>query len=150
MRYVVLLIIAICLNFMSCNSDDEKFENIELETTGIELSKLSGNTYYGEIGVAGGEVTFVATGKNKDNGFLSQIRVGDYVYEVTDSDRGQQLPYMICEEEWGKIEILSLSPHTIRIVFHANESGSNMKYELEFGMGYKYSRVLITQLKGFA
>ena len=39
-----------CLSFTSCNDDDdEKFENIEFQTTGIHLSSQSGNSYYAEI-----------------------------------------------------------------------------------------------------
>lgn len=147
-NYISLIIMSVigCLSLTSCG-DDEKFENIEFKTTGVILSSQSGNSYYGEIGYAGGEMTFTAMGKNAGNGFLSQIKVGDYFYEVTDADRNQQLPYTICEKEWGKIELLSISPHVIRMVLLENQTNNSINYELTFGGGYKISNILITQLK---
>ena len=40
-------------------------------------------------------------GKNAESGCLPEIEVGDYTYVVTDADCQQQLPYAICEKEWG-------------------------------------------------
>lgn len=150
MKYYILSIVifvigSLCLT--SCGNEDEEFENIEFKTTGVNLSSPSGTTYYGEIGYAGGEITFTAMGKNADNGFLSQVKVGDYIYEVTNADMKQQFPYTICEKEWGKVEILSASPHTTRIVLNENQTNNSINYELTFGGAYKTSKILLTQLK---
>lgn len=150
MKYYISLIIifltgSLCLS--SCGNDDEEFENIEFKTTGVNLSSPSGITYYGEVGHDGGEITFTAIGKNAGNGFLSQIKVGDCIYEVTSTDMKQQLPYTICEKEWGKIEILSISPHTTRIVLNENQTNNSINFELKFGGAYKTSKILLTQLK---
>lgn len=150
MRYYILLIIIsviCCLSLTSCGNEDEKFENIEFKTTGVTLSPPNGFSYYGEVGYTGGEITFTAVGKNAENGFLSEIKVGNYFYQVTDDDRKQQLPYTICEKEWGKIEILSVSPHTTRIVLSENQTDKSINYELTFGGAYTISNVLLTQLK---
>ena len=104
-------------------------------------------SYYGEIDHTGGEMTFTAIGKNADNGFLSQFKMGDYLYEITDADLKRQLPYTICEKEWGKIEILSASPHVTRIVLFENQTHNSINYELTFGGAYKTSYVFLTQLK---
>ena len=150
MKYYILLIITSvigCSGFASCADEDEKFENIEFKTTGIILSSPNGSSYYAEIGSSGGEMTITATGKNANNGFLCQIKVGNYLYEVTDSDRDQLLPHAICEKEWGKVELLSVSPHSIRIVLYENHTNNSINYELRFGGGYKTSNILLTQLK---
>lgn len=150
MKYYILSIVifvigSLCLT--SCGNEDEEFENIEFKTTGVNLSSPSGTTYYGEIGYAGGEITFTAMGKNADNGFLSQVKVGDYIYEVTNADMKQQFPYTICEKEWGKVEILSASPHITRIVLNENQTNNSINYELTFGGAYKTAKILLTQLK---
>jgi len=141
---ILVLLLAL---FASCGNDDEEFENIEFKTTGVKLSSPSGISYYGEIGSAGGEITFTATGKNASNGFLSEVKVGSFVYEITNADSEQQLPYTICEKEWGRIEILSASPHTTRIVLNENKTNNSINYKLEFGGGYKTSTIFLTQLK---
>lgn len=84
--YLVVTTILCCLSFVACSNEEEKFENIKFKTTGITLSKPSGTSYYAEIGSAGGIVTITSIGKNAKNGFLSQIKVGNYYYSVTDND----------------------------------------------------------------
>ena len=145
---LIIISLIICLGLASCGDDDEKFENIDFKTTGITFSQQSGNKYYGEVGSNGGDITFEATGKNASNGFLSQIKVGDFVYEVTDADRKQKMPHTVCEKEWGHIEITSVSPHITHIVLNTNDMDNSINYELIFGAGYKTSIVLLTQLKG--
>lgn len=148
--YISLIIISVicCLSFASCEKEElQRFESIEFKTTGVTLSPPNGISYYGEVGYTGGEITFTAVGKNAGNGFLSEIKVGEYFYRVTDDDRKQQLPYTICEKEWGKIEILSVSPHTTRVVLFENQTKNSINYELTFGVAYTISNVLLTQLK---
>lgn len=70
-----------CLSFTSCRDEDEKFENIEFKTTGVNLSLRNGISYYGGIEYTGGEITFSATGKNAGNRFLPEIKVGDWFHE---------------------------------------------------------------------
>ncbi|WP_228683685.1 hypothetical protein [Phocaeicola vulgatus] len=148
--YISLIIISVicCLSFASCEKEEfQRFERIEFKTTGVTLSPPNGTSYYGEVGYTGGEITFTAVGKNAGNGHLSEIKVGDYFYEVADADLKQQLPYTICEKEWGKIEILSVSPHTTRMVLSENQTYKSINYELTFGVAYTISNVLLTQLK---
>lgn len=105
MRYYILLIIIsviCCLSLTSCGNEDEKFENIEFKTTGVTLSPPNGISYYGEAGYTGGEITFTAVGKNAENGFLSEIKVGEYFYRVTDDDRKQQLPILFAKRNGAK------------------------------------------------
>lgn len=147
-KFLFLISLIVCsLSLTSCGNEDEKFENIEFKTTGVTLSPPNGTSYYGEVGYTGGEITFTAVGKNAGNGHLSEIKVGDYFYEVADADLKQQLPYTICEKEWGKIEILSVSPHTTRMVLYENQTKNSINYELTFGGAYTISNVLLTQLK---
>ena len=128
-------------------NEEEKFENIKFKTTGITLSKPSGTSYYAEIGSAGGIVTITSIGKIAKNGFLSQIKVGNYYYSVTDNDLKRPTPYTICEENWGKIEILSTTPHSLRITLKENKTSNSINYELTFGGAYKTSTILLTQLR---
>ena len=147
-QLIPIMWLFLLLGLQSCGNEDEKFENIEFKTTGVTLSPLpNGISYYGEIDHTGGEMTFTAIGKNADNGFLSQFKMGDYLYEITDADLKRQLPYTICEKEWGKIEILSASPHVTRIVLFENQTHNSINYELTFGGAYKISHVFLTQLK---
>jgi hypothetical protein len=73
--------------------------------------------------------------------------VGDFVYEVTDADIKQKMPYTICEKEWGRIELTSVSPYITHIVLNTNDMDSSINYELTFGAGYKTSKILLTQLQ---
>ena len=139
-QLIPIMWLFLLLGLQSCGNEDEKFENIEFKTTGVTLSPLpNGISYYGEIDHT--------IGKNADNGFLSQFKMGDYLYEITDADLKRQLPYTICEKEWGKIEILSASPHVTRIVLFENQTHNSINYELTFGGAYKTSYVFLTQLK---
>lgn len=148
MRVFKLLIISAvsCLCLASCGEEFEKFEYIDFKTTGIKLAHPKNElSSYGEIGASGGEITFTATGKNAVNGYLSEIRVGDYSYHVTDTDLEQQLPYTICEKEWGRIELLSASPYTTRMVLFENHTNHRIDYELTFGGVFTISHIRITQ-----
>ena len=91
--------------------------------------------------------TITSIGKNAKNGFLSQIKVGNYYYSVTDNDLKRPTPYTICEENWGKIEILSTTPHSLRITLKENKTSNSINYELTFGGAYKTSTILLTQLR---
>ena len=145
--YLVVTTILCCISFVACSNEEEKFENIKFKTTGITLSKPSGTSYYAEIGSAGGIVTITSIGKNAKNGFLSQIKVGNYYYSVTDNELKRPTPYTICEEDWGKIEILSTTPHSLRMTLKGNKTSNSINYELTFGGAYKTSTILLTQLR---
>lgn len=150
MKNVVLLVLTTllgCLSFASCGDEDEHFENIKFKITGVTLSKPSGNSYYAEIGSAGGEITIIAVGKNASNGFLSQIEVGDYFYKVTDNDLKRTTPYTICDEKWGKVEVLSAHPHSLRVTLNENATSNSINYKMTFGAAYKTSTILLTQLR---
>ena len=152
MKNLVLTVVAIlfgCLSFVSCGNEEAQFENIEFKTTGITLSKPSVTSYYAEIGSTGGVITITAVGKNASNGFLSQIKVGDYVYSVTDSDLKRTMPYTISDEKWGKVEFVSANPYSIRLSLNENKTNSSINYELNFGGAYKTSTILLTQLRSY-
>lgn len=150
MKHFLLLIIlslSSLLMFISCDDENfEKFELVEIESTGVNLSAPRGLTYYGQIGNFGGEITLTAIGKNASNGFISSIHVGNFSYNVTDADMKQPLPYTICDEDWGKIEIVSRTPQITRLVLNENQTNNNIEYNLRFGGAYTVSQVVITQL----
>lgn len=148
MKKTVLWIVSTivsCFFMASCGDEWEKYERVELEADGVALSPTGATSYYGELGASGGEVTLTAKGKNRENGFLSQVEVDGDVYEVTGVDLKQPLPYTVYEGEWGRIEILSGNPHTTRMTLQKNESGHSMKYRLKFGGGYWTSDVILVQ-----
>lgn len=146
--WVYLFSIAfLTLCMVSCGNEDEKFESIDFKTEGVELHKTSVTSYYGEVTSESGTLVFEATGKNASNGHLSEIKVGDFFYEVEPNDLSKPLPYTVCEEDWGKVVITSTSPHTTQLILKANESGSSKNIELVFGCCYRISYVLITLSK---
>lgn len=145
--FLIILSVIVSVGFASCGDEEEKFENIDFKTSGVTLSRQSGNQYYGEIDSKGGDIIFTAIGKNASNGYLSEIKVGNFVYEITDADRANTLPYTICKKEWGKVELTSVSPNAIHIVLNENTTDNSVNYELIFGAGYKTSKILLTQLK---
>jgi hypothetical protein len=142
---LMALILALCGLTTSCGNEDEHFETIDFNTTGMTLTGPKNLNYYGEIAPAGGEVTFAATGKQKENGFLSSIVVGDFSYGVDKTDREQPLPYTLFDNEYCKVEIVSTDPHTTCIAFKPNESNQTLNYRLQFGGAYTISDVNITQ-----
>lgn len=144
----ILLTLFLGLCMVSCNEEVfQKFESIDFKTSGVELHKATGISYYGEVTSEGGTLVFEATGKNQANGFLSEILVGDSLYIVKDSDRSKPLPYTVCDENWGKVVITSSSPPTTQLILEANESDSSKNIELTFGCCYTISTVLITVLR---
>lgn len=142
----IMCLLTICLSLASCGNEDEKIENVSLETKGATLLQQKDNSYCAEVSHSGGDITFTATGKNKSNGFLSSIKTGNAFIEVTDANRTEQLPYTICNEAWGKVEIVSLAPHTTHLLLNPNTSNNDIDILFVFGGGYKTSRVLIKQL----
>jgi hypothetical protein len=142
---LMVLILALCGLTTSCGNEDSYFTAIDFNTTGITLSGPKNLNYYGEIAPEGGDVTFVATGKQKESGFLSFIVVGDFSYEVDKTDREQPLPYTLFDNEYCKVEIVSINPHTTHVVFKPNESNQTLKYWLQFGGAYTISDIIITQ-----
>jgi hypothetical protein len=144
---LMALMIALCSLTTSCGNEDEHFETIDFNTTGMTLTGPKNLNYYGEIAPAGGEVSFVATGKQKEYGFLSEIVVGNFSYSVSNSDRSQPLPYILFDNEYCKVEIVSTNPHITHIVFKPNESNQTLNYWLQFGAAYRLSDVTITQQK---
>lgn len=87
-----MCLLTICLSLASCGNEDEKFENVSFETKGVTLLLQKDNSYCAEVSHSGGDITFIATGKNKSSGFMSSIRIGNAFIEVTDANRTEQLP----------------------------------------------------------
>lgn len=144
-KILLTLLVGLCM--VSCGNEDEKFEGIDFKTEGVKLHKTSVTSYYGEVTSEGGTLVFEATGKNAGSGRLSEIKVGDFFYEVEPSDLSKPLPYTMCDEDWGKVVITSTSPHTTQLILKANESDNSKNIELTFGGAYRISYVLITLLK---
>jgi hypothetical protein len=144
---LMTLALAFCSLTTSCGNEDEYFKTIDFETKGITLSGPDNLDYHGQIAPEGGDVTFVATGKQKDCGFLSCIAVGDFFYDVTNEDKEQPRPYTLFDNEYCKVEIVSDDPHTTHVVFKPNESNQTLTYCLQFGGAYTVSDVYITQQK---
>jgi hypothetical protein len=142
---LMTLILAFCGLTTSCGNEDEHFETIDFNTMGMTLSGPKNLNYYGEIAPEGGDVTFVAIGKQKENGFFTSIVVGDFSYGVDKTDREQPLPYTLFDNEYCKVEIVSTDPHTTRIAFKPNESNQALNYWLQFGAAYTISDIKITQ-----
>lgn len=105
MRYYILLIIIsviCCLSLTSCGNEDKKFENIEFKTTGVTLSPPNGFSYYGEVGYTGGEITFTAVGKNAENGFLSEIKVGNFFIKLPMTTGNSNYPILFAKRNGAK------------------------------------------------
>lgn len=141
-----LSIFVLAVGLSSCENEDEKFENIDFKVTGIELSDVTVNnhTHVGTLLAEGGTITFEAKGKNKDNGFVSEVSCGNFLW-----DRSQlqdaQYPQTICDEGWGQVTITSASPHTTKIVVNPNTTGSTREIRLTFGGAYRTSVVYLSQ-----
>lgn len=137
-------ILFLIMFMVSCSNDEEQFEGVDFDTSGMVLNRNGVTSYYGEVPSAGGVVTFMAKGKKKENGFLSQVRAGDFFLEVPMVEN-LQLPYTVCNEEWGRIELTSSSPYVTRVTLHENKENRDRNIELTFGGGYVISNVVIRQ-----
>ncbi len=138
---------ACCQGLTSCGDEYEKFQGIEFKTTGVVLSPINSLLYHGKLDGSATDVTITAIGKNANYGFLSLINTDDCLYEVTDDDWKQALPYTVCEKTWGKIELLSASPYSIRLTLNVNQTGDDRNFELTFGGGYVISTLTLNQMK---
>ena len=126
--------------------EDAKFDVIVFKTTGVVLLPINSLLYHGKLDGFAADVTITAIGKNANHGFLSLINTDDCLYEVTD-DWKQALPYTVCEKTWGKIELLSASPYSIRLTLNENQTGDDRNLELTFGGGYVISTLTLNQMK---
>lgn len=54
--FLIILSVIVSVGFSSCGDEEEKFENIDFKTSGVTLSRQSGNQYYGEIDSKGGDI----------------------------------------------------------------------------------------------
>lgn len=143
-----LSVIALAVGLASCGNEDEEFEDIDFKVTGIELSKatINNHTHAANVQAEGGTITFEAKGKNKDNGFVSEIYCEDFLWhrsllEMQDA----QYPLTICDKSWGKVIITSASPHTTQIVVNPNTTGTTRELQLIFGGAYTTSVVYLRQ-----
>lgn len=130
----------------SCGNEEEQFELIELETTGVSL-KLQNNavSLYGEISSAENELTFVAVGKNANLGFLSDFQIGDEFYSFNKEQYENSYQSVAVSGEWGHIELIKSDPYTTRIIISENKSSSDREFVLKFGSVYTTAWVTIIQ-----
>lgn len=130
----------------SCGNEEEQFELIELETTGVSL-KLQNNavSLYGEISPAENELTFVAVGKNANLGFLSEFQIGDEFYYFNKDEYENPNQSIAVSGKWGHIELIKSDPYTTRIIISENKSPSDREFVLRFGSVYTTAWVTIIQ-----
>lgn len=147
--FKLLILVVNLWGITSCKNgtNDEVFEAVEFETSGVNLTKLKGsaNSFYAEISSEGGIITLEAKGKNKKNGFLSTYKIDGVSHDVSANNA-----VLIAQGEWGKIERVSSSPHITRITLCENKRDSIRKIELCFGVAYKTSNILIRQLRNLS
>lgn len=144
-----LSLVAVSLFLHACSDEGTPVKIVNFDVKGIELTQMWTTTWHGRMPSTGGEVTLTATGKNKKEGYLSAIHAPELDLVLTGEERKEPLPYTVCEEAWGKVEILSNSPHTTRITFHPNNSGKVYSCEFDFG-GTDTTQVYITRLAQMA
>lgn len=103
---IVIMTLLFLLGFQSCGNEEEQFQLIELETTGVSL-KLQNNavSLYGEISPAENELTFVAVGKNANLGFLSEFQIGDEFYYFNKDEYENPNQSIAVSGKWGHIEL---------------------------------------------
>ena len=139
----VLSLFVVSLFLFSCNEEWIRSELAELTATGIKL-KNKDCAYFGSIPSSGGEITLTATGKRKEAGYLSSISAPEFFLGLQEN-RPTVFPTTVCDEAWGKVEVLSDDPHTTRLTFHPNKSGLKIDYIFVFGELFVGSNVYITQ-----
>ena len=134
------------LGFQSCGNEEEQFQLIGLETTGVSL-KLQNNavSLYGEISSAENELTFVAVGKNANLGFLSDFQAGDEFYSFNKEEYEKTNQRVAVSGEWGHIELTKSDPYTTKVIISENNSSSDREFRLKFGGVYKTAWVTIIQ-----
>ncbi len=123
-----LTIIMTVIGFQSCGNEEEQFQLIELETTGVSL-KLQNNavSLYDEIPSAENELTFVAVGKNANLGFLNDFQIGDEVYHINKDEYDNPDHNVAISGEWGCVELLNSNPYTTKIVITENDSARDSR-----------------------
>lgn len=140
------LILLSLLGFQSCGNEEEQFQLIELETTGVSL-ELQNNavSLYGEIPSNENELTFVAVGKNANLGFLYDFQIGDEVYHINKDEYDNPDHNVAVSGEWGCVELINSNPYTTKIVITENNSARDREFRLRFGGVYITAWVTIIQ-----
>ena len=143
---IVIMTLLFLLGFQSCGNEEEQFQLIELETTGVSL-KLQNNavSLYGEISPAENELTFIAVGKNANLGFLSEFQIGDEFYYFNKDEYENPNQSIAVSGKWGHIELIKSDPYTTRIIISENKSPSDREFVLRFGSIYTTAWVTIIQ-----
>lgn len=147
MRLLILIMTLLSLfGFQSCGNEEEQFQLIELETTGVSL-KLQNNavSLYGDIPSAENELTFVAVGKNANLGFLYDFQIGDEVYHINKDEYDNPDHNVAVSGEWGCVELINSNPYTTKIVITENNSARDREFRLRFGGVYITAWVTIIQ-----
>ena len=141
-----LTVLATALGIQSCGNEEEQFQLIELETTGVSL-KLQNNavSLYGKIPSAENELTFIAVGKNANLGFLYDFQIGDELYHINKDEYDNPGHNAAVSGEWGCIELIKSDPYTTKIVITENNSARDREFRLRFGGAYITAWVTIIQ-----
>ncbi len=138
-----------CLCCCEPNSSDLSFKAVEFIITGAENIKYEndGRKVLVDIGQAGGELRFEASGKNAENGFIAKIKsagMDDYRYRTNDDDTNV-FPYVMMENDELKVSILSDNPHTTLVLVKENTLGGKKTHSLGFGAANFETSVIISQ-----
>lgn len=105
---------------------------------------VNNHTHVGTLSAEGGAITFEAKGKNKDNGSISEVSCGDFLWNRSQL-QDVQYPLTICNEDWGTVTITSVSPHTTEIVVNPYTTSSTREIRLTFGGAYKALVIYLRQ-----
>lgn len=138
--------IALLLLFglQSCE-EEERFTPIGLDITGITVkNEYNVCSFYGDISSAENYLTFIASGKNAEFGFLTELCVGNECYHFSETDYYTE-QNIIVSGNWGHLELTNSLPYTTKVRISENISSTNRKIKLTFGAGYTVSWVYITQ-----
>ena len=130
----------------SCGNEEEHFQRVDLETTGVTLKvKNNVSSLYGEISPSENELTFVATGNNAKSGFLTEFTYGNEFYTPNIIGYDNPNHEIAASGEWGHIEMVKSAPYTTKVVISKNTSSADREFRLTFGGGYIVSWVTIIQ-----
>ena len=149
MKKLILICLLVC-GVCGCNSTYTEFKAVEFIIVGAENTRYEkdGRVILLDVGQAGGELRFEATGKYAGNGFVSRILTDgmtDGPRYSTNLDHASVFPYVMFENEEMKVSILSENPHTTLVTLKENTQSGTKMHSLTFGGAYTVTDVTIFQ-----
>ena len=130
-------------------TDGQEFCPIELRVEGTDVQETSDRfRLAGSMPAEGGTILVAGAGKYANLGYITGICVDGVMQERKgDINAGELLDtYPVLSGPWGSVEYLSTeAPYIMEITFTANDSPEPRIYEFQFGYGYWYRILEITQ-----